>query len=200
MAFYMIFLLLGLHVHASLGGTLTVIDYGGQCAVWSGDNYGCTGSSETFSLIKGNDCSQLSKVVDGLRVEMATLNVGICGTQEGRPVAWIEIKKSGHVTFSNKDGAQAGCKLDDSFKVGSSCTVSNAIKSPTASTTSTLKTSSTTTVTSQAAESTSESSILVASPTSYESEPTASPTVDDLSTAVLSSTSSGLPTCHVTSE
>ena len=34
-----------------------MIDSDGQCLVYSIDNYGCTGYSEAFAVLDGDDCS-----------------------------------------------------------------------------------------------------------------------------------------------
>ncbi|CAG8428356.1 unnamed protein product [Penicillium salamii] len=170
------FLVLGLYARASFGNSLTVIDYNGLCAIWSDHNHGCTGSSEIFGLLKGNNCSDISGVVGGSRKSFDKLSVNTCGTLNGLPVAWITIEKSGQLTFSNINGAQAMCKLDN-FQVGSSCTMSEARGSPTDSTfvAPTASASVGTTVTTKL--STSKSSTLTTSS-------------EKLSTTALSSTSS----------
>ncbi|CAG7958141.1 unnamed protein product [Penicillium salamii] len=183
------FLVLGLYARVSFGNALTVIDYNGLCAIWSDHNHGCTGSSETFGLLKGSNCSDISRVVGGSRKPFDKLNVNTCGTLKGLPVAWITIEKSGQLTFSNINGAQAMCKLDD-FQVGSSCTMSEARRSPTDSTlvTQTASTSVETTVSTKL--STSESSD--ARTSSEKSSTTASSSTSSKESCSLSSEESSL--------
>lgn len=57
MGLYSVILLASIYASASLGGTLEVIDYNGQCLVYSAGNYGCTGYSAPFGLLNGSDCS-----------------------------------------------------------------------------------------------------------------------------------------------
>jgi hypothetical protein len=103
----------------SQAGTLEVIDHDGQCLIWSNDNYGCTGYSASFGLLDGVDCLsrhpqlklqtafnsllELSEVVNGNRHELNVLNVDACGTEDGSPVAWIQVNHTGVVTFTKED-------------------------------------------------------------------------------------------------
>ncbi|KAJ5302312.1 hypothetical protein N7508_007175 [Penicillium antarcticum] len=121
--------LIALYFCACLGGTLEVIDYDGQCVMWSVHNHGCTGYSAPFGLIDGSDCSHLSEVEDGTREKKTVLNVDACGTEDGEPVAWITVNETGLVTFSNKNGAKTACTLNDGLKVGSSCDATNSASS-----------------------------------------------------------------------
>lgn len=57
MRFSLIVMLASAYARASLGGTFEVIDIDNQCAIWSYDNHGCTGSSAFFSQLDGDDCS-----------------------------------------------------------------------------------------------------------------------------------------------
>ena len=126
-----------IHAGTSQAGTLEVIDYDGHCLIWSNANYGCTGYSASFGLLGGADCSgkplplkpktainkfiELSEVVKGNRPELNMLNVDVCGTEDGSPVAWIQVNHTGRVTFTNKAGNQASCVLNDGLKTGSWC-------------------------------------------------------------------------------
>ena len=66
MRFSIIMILASAYASGSLGGTLEIIDIDGQCAIWSYDNHGCTGSSEFFSKLDGDDCS--SKQMPGMEI------------------------------------------------------------------------------------------------------------------------------------
>lgn len=68
-----------------------------------------------------DEYQELSEVTNGIRHEYAVLNVDACGTIDGLPAAWIHVDQTGLVTFSNQNGDQASCTLDNGFKVGSSC-------------------------------------------------------------------------------
>jgi hypothetical protein len=57
MALHILLLLVSIYIRSSLGGALKVIAYDGQCVIWSDYNHGCTGYSESFGLLDGNDCS-----------------------------------------------------------------------------------------------------------------------------------------------
>lgn len=57
MRFSLIVMLASAYARVSLGGTLEIIDIDNQCAIWSYDNHGCTGSSASFSRLDGDDCS-----------------------------------------------------------------------------------------------------------------------------------------------
>ncbi|CAG7997949.1 unnamed protein product [Penicillium nalgiovense] len=137
MHFFLIAILAMIHAGTSQAGTLEVIDYDGHCLIWSNANYGCTGYSASFGLLGGADCSgkplplkpktainkfiELSEVVKGNRPELNMLNVDVCGTEDGSPVAWIQVNHTGRVTFTNKAGNQASCVLNDGLKTGSWC-------------------------------------------------------------------------------
>lgn len=141
MAFTIFLLVASVYIRAALGGALKVIDYDRQCVIWSDDNHGCTGYSASFGLLDGNDCSgelyfyrysigtneglDLSNVTHGIRKEYSKLNVDTCGTENGQPVAWIQVNDNGVVKFHNQNGNKAGCTLDNGLKVGSSCIASN---------------------------------------------------------------------------
>ncbi|KAJ5277530.1 hypothetical protein N7524_003683 [Penicillium chrysogenum] len=71
------------YARGSLGGTLEIIDIDGQCAIWSYDNHGCTGSSEFFSQLYGDDCSNL-RVKTGTPQGYPVSGVGACGTKKIR--------------------------------------------------------------------------------------------------------------------
>lgn len=59
MRFSNLVLLVGLYIRTSFGSVLEVIDYGGQCLIWSDDNHGCTGYSAPLGLLNGDDCSSM---------------------------------------------------------------------------------------------------------------------------------------------
>ena len=110
-------LLAVVYVRTSFGGTLEVIDYDGQCLVWSKANHGCTGYSAPFAEPDGEDCSsgqlpdhkiqhginellELTEVINGVRTDFSVLNVDACGTENGLPAASIEVKQTRLVPFS----------------------------------------------------------------------------------------------------
>ncbi|KAJ6163817.1 hypothetical protein N7497_003796 [Penicillium chrysogenum] len=80
MTFSIFLLLASVHIRAAFCGTITIIDYDRQCVIWSDRNYGCTGHSEPFALLDGDDCSDLSKVTYGIRKDHSKVDVGVCGT------------------------------------------------------------------------------------------------------------------------
>lgn len=94
------------------------------------------------------DCTEenqeLSEVTNGVRHEYAVLNVDACGTIDGNPAAWIHVNQTGLVTFSNQNGDQSSCTLDDGFKVGSSCISSDqgSVHSPSSSSIPIIRTTS----------------------------------------------------------
>lgn len=61
--------------------------------------------------------------VDGTHVDNEMLKVDICGTEDGRQVAWVKVNKDGTVSFLNQEGTTASCSLDNNLKVGSKCSV-----------------------------------------------------------------------------
>ncbi|KAJ6063176.1 uncharacterized protein N7446_007296, partial [Penicillium canescens] len=141
--FFLITILAIIQAGISQAGTLEVIDHDGQCLIWSNDNYGCTGYSASFGLLDGIDCSELSEVVNGNRHELNVLNVDVCGTEDGLPAAWIQVNHTGLVTFTNKNGNQASCVLNNRLKTGSWCVATgkwNKTNSPSYSSTSKLST------------------------------------------------------------
>ncbi|CAG8134025.1 unnamed protein product [Penicillium nalgiovense] len=162
MAFCIFLLLTSAYIRAALGGSLTVIDYDRQCVIWSDDNYGCTGHSASFGLLDGDDCSDLSMITHGIRKDYSKLDVGVCGSTKDNilPIAWIDIHDNGIVKFYNQNGDEAGCTLDNGFKVGSSCIASGLPSSTSSSTSSSTPAPSTST------SSLSESSSWESSPSS----------------------------------
>ncbi|CAG8302807.1 unnamed protein product [Penicillium salamii] len=98
--------------------------------MWSNDNYGCTGYSASFSQLNGNDCSDLSQVVDDTREDLPALDVDACGTENGLPAASIRVNQNGIVTFFNQGGDHSECTLNDKFKVGSWCSVVDFTSAP----------------------------------------------------------------------
>ena len=127
-----------IHAGTSQAGTLEVIDHDRQCVIWSNDNYSMAAQVTlrllAFSMglivqvgtsieIKTaiNNLVDLSEVVKGNRHELNVLNVDVCGTEDGLPAAWIQVNHTGLVTFTNKNGNQACCVLDDGLKTGSWC-------------------------------------------------------------------------------
>ncbi|OGE52337.1 hypothetical protein PENARI_c010G02507 [Penicillium arizonense] len=90
-----------------------------------------------------NSLLELSVVDKGNRHELNVLNVDVCGTEDGSPAAWIQVNHTGLVTFTNKNGNQASCVLNDGLKTGSWCVATgkwNKTNSPSYSSTSILST------------------------------------------------------------
>jgi hypothetical protein len=131
-------------IRTSVGSPLQVIDQDGQCVIWSNNNHGCTGYSLSFAKLKGGDCSgkglqttlsslqqyidnfsELSEVVDGRRKDVAILDVAVCGTENGKPVAWTTVNQTGVVTFHNRSGDKSECTLNNGLKTGSWCNTSD---------------------------------------------------------------------------
>lgn len=54
---FIILIFMGVYAQTYLGGTLEVIDFNNQCAIWSDANHGCTGHSAFFAQLDGDDCS-----------------------------------------------------------------------------------------------------------------------------------------------
>lgn len=52
-------------ISVALGGTLQVIDYEGQCFMYSTENFNCTGVSEPFAPLEGAFCSSKKLTDDG---------------------------------------------------------------------------------------------------------------------------------------
>ncbi|OQD76263.1 hypothetical protein PENANT_c130G04238 [Penicillium antarcticum] len=103
----------------SLGGTLEIIDIDGQCAIWSYDNHGCTGSSAYFGRLEGEICSTVEEVNGTNRYHVR--GVEACGTEDNSSAAWIEVKESGLVRFFNYEGSTSTCTFDNGLKHGSRC-------------------------------------------------------------------------------
>lgn len=51
-------------ISMAIGGTLQIIDYEGQCLVYSTENFNCTGYSEPFAPLEGASCSSKQSTVD----------------------------------------------------------------------------------------------------------------------------------------
>ncbi|KAI1828777.1 hypothetical protein DTO027I6_10285 [Penicillium roqueforti] len=112
------------YVRASIGGTLEIIDIDNQCAIWSYDNHGCTGSSAFFSQLDGDDCSTLDKVANSTYPGYPMGGAEVCGTANNSSAAWVKVEKTGVVTFFNSQGDTSACRLDRGLKHGSRCTAS----------------------------------------------------------------------------
>jgi hypothetical protein len=65
-------ILASVHAWTSFAGTLEVIDFEDQCAIWSYDNHGCTGHSGFFSQLKGEDCSRKQIFGVGIKKNVLT--------------------------------------------------------------------------------------------------------------------------------
>ncbi|KAJ6001008.1 hypothetical protein N7481_001417 [Penicillium waksmanii] len=105
----------------SVAGTLSIVDVGSQCMIWSNDNHGCTGHSTPFSVPKGEDCSKLGGNAIGNGHDLPMVSVEACTTEKGLPAVWILLEKTGRATFFNKQGNISACALSDGLKVGSMC-------------------------------------------------------------------------------
>jgi hypothetical protein len=150
--------LICLFAGAAFGGSLIIINNNGQCMVWSESNYGCTGYSAPFARLDGRDCSSrfngahgfnfqksqtlLGFAMKGSSVKNETVKLDICGKEDGRQVAWVNVKKNGTVSFLNQQGTTATCALDDGFNVGSKCSVTDNSLSKSATRTSATRQSS----------------------------------------------------------
>ncbi|KAJ5146603.1 uncharacterized protein N7515_001167, partial [Penicillium bovifimosum] len=144
-----------LFADVAFGGSLIIINNHDQCMVWSESNYGCTGYSSPFARLDGRDCSSFN--VNGTHINNETLKLDICGTIDGRQVAWVNVTKDGTVSFLNQQGTIGTCSLDDDFNVGSKCSVTET--GPSYSATAlpvSRQTSATTSITSQPGASSSE--------------------------------------------
>ncbi|KAJ5109910.1 hypothetical protein N7532_002555 [Penicillium argentinense] len=107
-------ILVRVFIRTSFGGALQVIDEDRECKIYSNDNHGCTGYSASFGKLNGDDCSEISEVVNGTRKDSASIDVAACGTENGKNVAWILVNQTGEVTFFNQNGDKAGsCNASD---------------------------------------------------------------------------------------
>lgn len=61
--------------------------------------------------------------IHGKHVDREAMKLDICGTENGRQVAWVTVNKDGTIAFLNREGSTASCSLDDDLKVGSKCSV-----------------------------------------------------------------------------
>ncbi|CAG8944656.1 unnamed protein product [Penicillium salamii] len=98
MCFSVAIILASVYTHASLSGTLEIIDIDKKCVIWSNDNYGCTGSSAFFSQLNRDYCLKLDKV---------------------------KVEEPSVITFYNLQGDRLRCELDNGLKYGSWCTASD---------------------------------------------------------------------------
>ncbi|CAG8099631.1 unnamed protein product [Penicillium nalgiovense] len=124
MRFSLIAMLASAYARASIGGTFEIIDIDNQCAIWSYDNHGCTGSSAFFSQLDGDDCSTLDKVANSTHPGYPMGGAEVCGTANNSSAAWVKVEKTGVVTFFNSQGDTSACRLDRGLKHGSRCTAS----------------------------------------------------------------------------
>lgn len=110
--------------------------------------------SNRFNDARCFDCqnteSSLGFAMKGTLVKNETVKLDICGKEDGRQVAWVNVKKDGTVSFLNKQGTTATCALDDGFDVGSKCSVTdNGLSQSAARTSATRQSSIATPTTSQ---------------------------------------------------
>ncbi|CAG7989481.1 unnamed protein product [Penicillium salamii] len=142
MRFSLIVMLASAYARASFGGTLEIIDIDNQCAIWSYDNHGCTGSSAFFSQLDGDDCSRLDKVANSTHSGYPLRGAEACGTENNSSAAWVKVEKPGVITFYNFQGDKSTCTLDNELKHGSRCTASALIPSTKSSSTESASTKS----------------------------------------------------------
>ncbi|KAJ6019368.1 hypothetical protein N7522_001435 [Penicillium canescens] len=62
-----------------------------MCMIWSDRIYGCTGYSEPFAVLDGDDCSKFC--MNGTSTDAATLKLDICGKENGQQVAWMNVTR-----------------------------------------------------------------------------------------------------------
>ncbi|KAJ5090622.1 hypothetical protein N7532_009306 [Penicillium argentinense] len=117
--------LVGVFIENCLGGALQVIDEDHECKIYSSDHHDCFGYSASFAKLNRDDCSEMSQVVNGTRIEYSYIDVAACGQANGINVAWILVNQTGEVTFFNKNGDKAECLLDNGLKTGSLCNTSD---------------------------------------------------------------------------
>ncbi|KAK5807566.1 hypothetical protein VI817_001824 [Penicillium citrinum] len=87
----------------------------------------------------------LSFAYKNSRIGLSFVDIGACGMSNGKNVAWIQVDRTGEVTFFNQNGDKAKCQLDNGLKTGSSCTAVDTDTSTSASTTQSESNSSTST-------------------------------------------------------
>ncbi|KAF3009287.1 hypothetical protein E8E15_002049 [Penicillium rubens] len=173
MRFSLIVMLASAYARASLGGTLEIIDIDNQCAIWSYDNHGCTGSSAFFSQLDGDDCSRLDKVANSTHSGYPLRGAEACGTENDSAAAWVKAEKNGVITFYNFQGDKSACKLDKGLKHGSRCTASDLKSSTEPSSTEPSSTKSSSTKSSSALTTpNSSSSVSKSSSTTFQTAPT----------------------------
>ncbi|CAG7938423.1 unnamed protein product [Penicillium salamii] len=168
MRFSLIVMLTIAYARASLGGTLEIIDIDNQCAIWSYDNYGCTGSSGFFSRLDGDDCSRLDMVANSTHSGYPLRGAEACGTENNSSAAWVKVEKTGVITFYNFQGDKSACKLDKGLKHGSRCTASDSKSSTKSSSTESSSTKSSPALMTPD----SSSSVLESSSTTFQAAPT----------------------------
>lgn len=103
-----------MHGHPSAAHSrVEIIDIDNQCAIWSHDNHGCTGSSAFFSQLDGDDCSSkkmagmqiikkytneavaLDKVANSTHPGYSMGGAEVCGTANSSSAAWVKVEKPG---------------------------------------------------------------------------------------------------------
>ncbi|CAG8293442.1 unnamed protein product [Penicillium salamii] len=96
-----------------------------NCRVWSDSNHGCTGYSATFVKLKGKDCSRFISAGS----DDDSMQVDLCGTEDGEHVAWVTVSKNGTVNFLNREGKTSSCTLGNGLQVPSNCSIGNTVSS-----------------------------------------------------------------------
>lgn len=102
--------------------------------------------STDILLVHTDKTLDLSMITYGIRKDYSKLDVGVCGSTKYNilSIAWIDINDNGMVKFYNQNGDEAGCTLDNGFRVGSSCIASDLPSSTSSSTSSSASSSAST--------------------------------------------------------
>ncbi|KAJ5976484.1 hypothetical protein N7481_010191 [Penicillium waksmanii] len=116
-------------ISAVLGGTLQVIDYKGQCFVYSTENFDCTGISEPFAHLDGTSCCNLNTDDKVTHSNSSAFKAKLCGSSQNS--AWVEVHQNGLLFFHNDKADEAKCKVDGGLVKGGLCTATNSSSSST---------------------------------------------------------------------
>ncbi|KAF3003915.1 hypothetical protein E8E15_001065 [Penicillium rubens] len=126
MRFSLIVMLASAYARASIGGTFEIIDIDNQCAIWSHDNHGCTGSSAFFSQLDGDDCSTLDKVANSTHPGYSMGGAEVCGTANSSSAAWVKVEKPGELKHGSRCTASDLGSFTKSSSTEPSSTLTNA--------------------------------------------------------------------------
>ncbi|CAG8282843.1 unnamed protein product [Penicillium salamii] len=95
-------------------------------------------SASSLAIVHGTDGKDNCRVCSNDN----SMEVDICGTENGERIAWVTVNKNGIVTFLNRMGDTSSCTLENGLQVPSNCSIGNMVSSQSTTPISTTRQSS----------------------------------------------------------